>query len=75
MTLNVDGKAWYTSQAVWGGVAAVGAGLGGAYWGWMNKDPTAISAGLSAAFGGVMAVVGRFKATDVLGKVVASVAK
>ncbi len=66
------GKSWYTSQAVWGGLAAIGAGLGGAYWGWVNKDPASMSAGLSAAFGGLMAVIGRLKATEMIGKVVAA---
>jgi hypothetical protein len=63
----MDNKSWYASQTIWGGVAAIGAGLGGAYASWKMGDMGGMSAGLMAAFGGVQAIIGRFKATATIG--------
>lgn len=64
----MDSKPWYTSQAIWGGIAAVGAGLGAAYASYRAGDIAGASAGLMAAFGGAQAIIGRFKATSFIGK-------
>ena len=67
----MDNKPWFASQTVWGGVAAIGAGLGGAYVAYKAGDITTASAGLMAAFGGLQSIIGRFKATSTIGKPVA----
>jgi hypothetical protein len=61
-----DTKVWYASQTFWGGLAAIGAGLGGAYAAYKAGNMEAMVASLTAAGGGLMAVIGRFKATAVL---------
>lgn len=63
-----NNKPWYASQTVWGGVAAIGAGLGAAYASYKAGDVGGASAGLMAAFGGLQAIIGRFKATAAIGK-------
>lgn len=64
----MDGTtAWYASQTFWGSVIAMVAGAGAAYDGLVKGDQTQTSAGLTAAFGGLFAVIGRFKATKPLG--------
>jgi hypothetical protein len=60
-------KSWIASQAVWGGIAAIGAGLAGAYVAYKSGDMQGVSAGLLAAFGGVQAIIGRIKADTVIG--------
>ena len=61
-------KSWIASQSIWGGIAAIGAGLGGAFIAWQAGDMNGVGAGLLAAFGGVQAIVGRVKADAVIGK-------
>lgn len=58
----MENKPWYASQTVWSSLGAVGAGLGAAYHGYTTNDTVTMSAGLTAAFAGIGAVVGRFKA-------------
>lgn len=60
-------KSWIASQTVWGGIAAIGAGLGAAFVAWQGKDMNGVAAGLMAAFGGVQAIVGRIKADTTIG--------
>lgn len=61
-------KPWYASQTIWGGVAVIGASLGGGYNAWRTGDMAGMSAALTAAMGGIAAIVGRFKATTAIGK-------
>ena len=64
----MDNKPWYASQTIWGGVAAIGGGLGVAYVSYKSGDVAGASAGLMAAFGGLQSIIGRMKATAVIGK-------
>lgn len=59
--------AWYASQTFWGSIAAIFAGAGGAYAGFKNGDIQAVTTSLTAVFGGIVAVIGRFKAEKPLG--------
>jgi hypothetical protein len=74
METEMDNKPWYASQTIWGGIAAMGGGLGLAYYGYQHSDPISVSGGLTAAFGGLQSVIGRFKSTTVIGKAAAVVA-
>lgn len=71
----IDNKPWYASSTIWGGIMAIGSGLGGAYYGYTQKDPLMISAGLTSAYGGLQAIIGRFKATTPIGKPAVVIAK
>lgn len=62
-----DTKPWYTSQTIWGGVAAIGGGLGGAYYAFSHGDMGTVATCLTAAFGGITAIIGRFKADTAIG--------
>jgi hypothetical protein len=75
MEMKMDNKPWYASQTVWGGVAAIGGGLGTAWLGYSMRDPLSVSAGLTAAYGGLQSIIGRFKATTTIGKPVVVAAK
>jgi hypothetical protein len=65
-------KPWYASQTVWGAIAAIVTGLGGAVYGYQQKDPTIIVTSLAGAAGGFHALVGRFKADTPIGRALAT---
>ena len=67
-----NNKPWYASQTVWGGISAIGGGLGTAWLGYTMRDPVTMGAGLTAAFGGLQSIIGRFKADTPIGKPVAA---
>jgi hypothetical protein len=62
----VETKAFYASQTFWGAVAALGAGLGGAYAAWKVGNIDGAMTALVAAGGALVAIVGRFKAVKPL---------
>ena len=49
-------------------------GAGGAYTAWKTGDVNSLALAISAVFGGVIAIIGRFKATSTIGKTAVSVA-
>lgn len=64
-------KSWWKSTTIWGGLVAVLAGIGGA----IGLDAAGLAtdlndtvAGVIAAVGGVISIVGRFKARHKLGE-------
>lgn len=63
-----DAKPWYASQAIWGGFASVGAGLGGAFYAFQTKDMSGALIAIVGAAGGFHAIVGRVKADTTIGK-------
>ena len=65
-----DNKPWYASQTVWGAVIAILSSIGGAYYAYKTQNFDAVVTSLSAALGGVLAFIGRFKATATVGKAV-----
>lgn len=66
--MNDATKPWYASQAIWGGIAAIGGGLGSAIFAYLNHDIGSAIAGLTAAAGGLHAIVGRVKADTPIAK-------
>ena len=60
-------KPWYTSTAVWGGIIAALSGVGAAYGLTLSTEDAAelanALAAVGAGIGGILAVVGRVKAT------------
>jgi hypothetical protein len=63
---EVDTKPFFASQTFWGGIAAIGAGIGSAYMAYKVGNMEGVMAGMTAAGGGLAAVIGRFKATRAL---------
>jgi hypothetical protein len=66
-------KPWYASQTVWGSAAAIAFGIGGAVYAYQQHDVTALGVSLASAAGGFHALVGRFKATTPIGRVLATI--
>ena len=60
-------KPFWASQTIWSALAAVGSSLAGALLAWRSGDFSALGAALTAAAGGVGAIVGRVRATDPIG--------
>ena len=58
---------WYKSKGILGGISAIASGGYAAYMGYVAHDTTAVMAGMTAAFGGLMAVIGRAQATTTIG--------
>jgi uncharacterized membrane protein len=66
--MNMDEmKSWYMSKAVWGGLIAVAAGIAGAFGLTIGQEEQAqlvdIIVVLATSAGGLLAVIGRVKAT------------
>lgn len=69
----MDSKAWYTSKAIWGGIVAIVAALSSAIFGITlgAEDQEAlvnVIATVAGAFGGLLAIYGRVKASAPIGK-------
>jgi len=65
---RIDGgiKPFWASQTVWSSLAVIGSSLAAAFLAWQSGDMSAFGASLTAALGGVNAVVGRFRATALI---------
>ena len=59
-------KPYWASQTVWSAIAVIGASLTGAALAWKAGDINAFGAAVTAALGGVNAIVGRYKATTAI---------
>ena len=59
-------KPFWASQTVWGGVAAFGAGVTGAVLAFKANDMAGAMTAITAAFAGIMAIIGRFRAVAVI---------
>jgi len=67
-----DNKPWYASKGVWGSLVAMGAGIAGAIWGVSVTDAdqaTIVSSitAIAGAVGGIIALIGRLKASKKVG--------
>ena len=60
---NDSGNPFWASQTIWSAAAVVGASLTGALLAWKSGDMASFGAALTAALGGVNAIIGRFRAT------------
>ena len=56
-------KPFWASQTIWSSLAVIGSSLTGVVLAWKTGDINAFGAALTGAFGGVSAIVGRFRAT------------
>ncbi len=59
-------KPFWASQTIWSAIAVVGASLTGAVLAWKSSDMASFGACLTAAFGGVNAIIGRYRATTLI---------
>jgi hypothetical protein len=70
MTLSTQTKPMWTSQTVWGAIAAIGAGLSTAVYAYQTGNFGEAMTSLVAAMGGVTALIGRINATSQIGRAV-----
>jgi len=70
--MEEEGKSWWQSRAIWGGVIAAGAGVVGSLGHMVDPEIQGslvdVCIALGSAAGGVMAIYGRIKATRAIGK-------
>lgn len=67
---NIEKKAWWQSSTIIGGATALLAGIAGAFGldaAGISSDLGEIIAGVVAAVGGVISIIGRFKARKQIG--------
>lgn len=68
---NEQSKKWWQSTTIWGGLTAVIAGIAGAFGldaAGVSSDLGEIAMGVVATVGGVISIVGRFKAKKQIGE-------
>lgn len=56
-------KPFWASQTIWSAVAVIGSSLTGAWLAWQAGDLASFGAALTAALGGLNAIIGRLRAT------------
>lgn len=70
--MDNDNKAWWQSKTVWGGLIALAAGILAAFGFTLSPEDqntlVNIVVGITGAVGGLIAVVGRVKASKKVGK-------
>lgn len=64
---DLEVKPFWASQTIWSAIAVIGSSLVGAYLAWKAGDMSAFAASLTAALGGVNAIVGRWRAVTPIG--------
>jgi hypothetical protein len=60
--LAAEAKLFWASQTIWSALAVVGSSVAAAFLAWQSGDMAAFGASLTAALGGVNAIVGRYRA-------------
>lgn len=60
-------KPFWASQTIWSSIAVIGSSATGAVLAWKAGDMAAFGAAITALLGGVNAIVGRVRATQVVG--------
>ena len=60
-------KPFWASQTIWSSIAVIGSSAAGAVLAWKSADMAAFGAAITALLGGVNAIVGRVRATQVVG--------
>lgn len=69
--MNSGNKSWWQSSTIWGGLIAVIAGVAGAFGldaAGISSDLGDLSAGIIATVGGIISIIGRFKARHKIGE-------
>ena len=66
-TLGEEIKPFWASQTIWSSIAVVGSSMAGAWLAWRAGDLAAFGAALTAALGGLNAIVGRVRARSAIG--------
>ena len=56
-------KPFWASQTIWSALAVIGSALTGSIVAWKTGDITTFGTALTAVFGGISAIIGRFRAT------------
>lgn len=59
-------KPFWASQTIWSAIAVIGASLAGTLLAWKAGDMNAFGTSLTAAFGGIYAIVGRVRAQSTI---------
>lgn len=66
MDNNLPPKSPFASLTIWGAITAIGSGAVGVYQGVKTGDVELMSTSLTGIIGGVMAIIGRYKAAHPL---------
>jgi hypothetical protein len=59
-------KPFWASQTIWSALAVVGSSVTGAILAWKAQDMASFGTALTAALGGLNAIIGRVRATSVI---------
>ena len=59
-------KPFWASQTIWSAIAVIGSSLAGTVLAWKTGDISSFGTALTAVFGGISAIVGRFRASKKL---------
>ena len=60
-------KPFWASQTIWSSIAVIGSSAAGAVLAWKSGDMASFGAAITALLGGINAIVGRVRATQVVG--------
>ena len=60
-------KPFWASQTIWSSLAVIGSSAAGAVLAWKSGDMASFGAAITALLGGINAIVGRVRATQVVG--------
>ena len=63
---NANRKPFWASQTIWSSVAVIGSSVAGGVLAFRSGDINAFGAAVTAALGGLNAIVGRWKATSAI---------
>ena len=66
IAFNSSRKPFWASQTIWSSVAVIGSSVAGGVLAFRSGDLNAFGAAITAALGGVNAIVGRYKATSAI---------
>jgi|APCry1669189733_1035249.scaffolds.fasta_scaffold220498_1 hypothetical protein len=61
-----NSKPFWASQTIWSAIAVVGSSVTGAILAWKSQDMASFGVALTAALGGVNAIIGRVRASAVI---------
>jgi hypothetical protein len=64
--LDEAGKPFWASQTIWSSIAVIGAAITGGILALRSGDMGTFSAAVTAALGGISAIIGRFRATTTI---------
>jgi len=71
--MNTDSKPALASQTIWGGITTLASCAMAAFLAYQSHDPATLGVSIAGFFGGILSIVGRYKATSTIGKAVVAI--